>query len=201
MKHLLILISLALIISACQPKKLPILGNRDFVNGDSVYHTIPDFAFVDQDSNTVTNKTYENKIYVADFFFTTCPTICPVMKTQLLRVYDKFKDNPQVGILSHTIDPRHDSVAVLKAYAKRLGVSGNFWHFVTGDRDKIYEIGQKDYLVTAGEDSTAAGGIIHSGAFLLIDKKRRIRGQYDGTKEDQVSHLLKDMDILLKEEE
>ncbi|GAB3517071.1 SCO family protein [Emticicia fontis] len=201
MKHLLTIIGLAFIIGACQPKKLPILGERDFVDGDSVYHTIPDFQFIDQDSNAVTNKTYENKIYVADFFFTTCPTICPVMKTQLLRIYDKYKDNSEVGILSHTIDPRHDSVAVLRAYAKRLGVTGNFWHFVTGEREKIYEIGQRDYLVTAGEDSTAPGGIIHSGAFLLIDKKRRVRGQYDGTKEDQVSRLLKDMDILLKEEE
>lgn len=198
MKHLLTIIGLAIIINACQPKKLPILGNRDFVNGDSVYHTIPDFTFVDQDSNVVTNKTYENKIYVTDFFFTTCPTICPVMKTQMLRIYDKFKDNPQVGILSHTIDPRHDSVAVLKAYAKRLGVSGNFWHFVTGNRDKIYELGQRDYYVTAGKDSTAPGGIIHSGAFILVDKKRRIRGMYDGTKEDQVSRLMRDMDVLLK---
>ncbi|RFS16827.1 SCO family protein [Emticicia sp. C21] len=199
MKHLLTILGLAILISACQPKKLPILGDREFVNGDSVYHTIPDFTFVDQDSNEVTNKTYDNKIYVTDFFFTTCPTICPIMKTQMLRIYDKFKDNPQVGILSHTIDPRHDSVAVLKAYAKRLGVSGSFWHFVTGEREKIYELGQKDYYVTAGEDSTAAGGIIHSGAFILVDKKRRVRGMYDGTKEDDVSRLMKDMDALLKE--
>jgi protein SCO1/2 len=202
MKHLLIIIiGLAFIIGACQPKKLPILGEREFINGDSVYHSIPDFTFIDQDSNVVTNKTYEGKIYVTDFFFTTCPTICPVMKTQMLRIYEKFKDNPEVGILSHTIDPRHDSVAVLRAYAKRLGVSGNFWHFVTGDRDKIYELGQKEYYVTAGEDSTAAGGIIHSGAFILVDKKRRVRGMYDGTQEKDVSRLMKDMDVLLKEEE
>ncbi len=200
MKHILIiLVGLVFITGSCQPKKLPILGERTFVNGDSVYHTIPDFSFVDQDSNEVTNKTYEGKIYVADFFFTTCPTICPIMKTQMLRIYDKFKDNPEVGILSHTIDPRHDSVAVLKAYAKRLGVSGNFWHFVTGNRDKIYELGQKEYYVTAGEDSTAAGGIIHSGAFILVDKKRRVRGMYDGTQEKEVSRLMKDMNVLLKE--
>ncbi|MBA4852103.1 SCO family protein [Emticicia sp. BO119] len=202
MKHLLIILTgLAIITGACQPKKLPILGEREFINGDSVYHTIPDFQLVDQDSNLVTNKTYENKIYVADFFFTTCPTICPIMKTQMLRIYDKFKDNPEVGILSHTIDPRHDTVAVLKAYARRLGVSGNFWHFVTGDKKTIYELGQKEYMVTANEDSAAAGGYIHSGAFLLVDKKRRIRGQYDGTKEDQVSRLMKDMEVLLKEKE
>ncbi|PLK43442.1 SCO family protein [Emticicia sp. TH156] len=201
MKHLILLmVALSCVLGACQPKKLPILGERQFINGDSVYHTIPDFKFIDQDSTVVTNQTYKNKIYVADFFFTTCPTICPIMKTQLLRVYEKFKDNPEVGILSHTIDPRHDSVAVLKAYAKRLGVDGKFWHFVTGERDKIYEMGQKEYYVTAGEDSTAAGGIIHSGAFILVDKNRRVRGMYDGTKEKDVSRLIKDMGTLLKEE-
>ncbi|UTA68925.1 MULTISPECIES: SCO family protein [Emticicia] len=201
MKHLILLmVALSCVLGACQPKKLPILGERQFINGDSVYHTIPDFKFIDQDSTEVTNQTYKNKIYVADFFFTTCPTICPIMKTQLLRVYEKFKDNPEVGILSHTIDPRHDSVAVLKAYAKRLGVDGKFWHFVTGERDKIYEMGQKEYYVTAGEDSTAAGGIIHSGAFILVDKNRRVRGMYDGTKEKDVSRLIKDMGTLLKEE-
>ncbi|WP_337044766.1 SCO family protein [Emticicia sp. 17c] len=197
---LLIFIGLSLFFSACQPKKLPILGEKDFVNGDSVYHTIPDFKLIDQDSNVVTNQTYANKIYVADFFFTTCPTICPIMKTQLLRVYDKFKENPQVGILSHTIDPRHDSVAVLKAYAKRLGVSGNFWHFVTGARNDIYDLGQKSYMVTATEDPASPGGIMHSGAFILIDKQRRVRGTYDGTKEKDVDRLMSDMEILLKEE-
>ena len=180
-------------------RKLPILGERDFVNGDSVYHTIPDFSFVNQDSSIITNKTYEGKIYVADFFFTTCPTICPVMKKQMLRVYEKYKENPKVGILSHTIDPRHDSVKVLKEYATRLGINGKMWNFVTGEKSKIYEIGEKSYYVTAGEDSTAAGGIIHSGAFILVDTKRRVRGVYDGTKETDVTKLMKDMEVLLNE--
>lgn len=180
-------------------RKLPIMGERDFVNGDSVYHTIPDFSFVNQDSSIITNKTYEGKIYVADFFFTTCPTICPVMKKQMLRVYEKYKENPKVGILSHTIDPRHDSVKILKEYASQLGVSGKMWNFVTGEKAKIYEIGEKSYYVTAGEDSTAAGGIIHSGAFILVDTKRRVRGIYDGTKETDVTKLIKDMEVLLNE--
>lgn len=180
-------------------RKLPIMGERDFVNGDSVYHTIPDFSFVNQDSSIITNKTYEGKIYVADFFFTTCPTICPVMKKQMLRVYEKYKENPKVGILSHTIDPRHDSVKVLKEYATQLGISGKMWNFVTGEKAKIYEIGEKSYYVTAGEDSTAAGGIIHSGAFILVDTKRRVRGIYDGTKETDVTKLIKDMEVLLNE--
>lgn len=180
-------------------RKLPIMGERDFVNGNSVYHTIPDFSFVNQDSSIITNKTYEGKIYVADFFFTTCPTICPVMKKQMLRVYEKYKENPKVGILSHTIDPRHDSVKVLKEYATRLGINGKMWNFVTGEKSKIYEIGEKSYYVTAGEDSTAAGGIIHSGAFILVDTKRRVRGVYDGTKETDVTKLMKDMEVLLNE--
>lgn len=180
-------------------RKLPIMGERDFVNGDSVYHTIPDFSFVNQDSSIITNKTYEGKIYVADFFFTTCPTICPVMKKQMLRVYEKYKENPKVGILSHTIDPRHDSVKVLKEYATQLGINGKMWNFVTGEKSKIYEIGEKSYYVTAGEDSTAAGGIIHSGAFILVDTKRRVRGVYDGTKETDVTKLMKDMEVLLNE--
>ena len=180
-------------------RKLPIMGERDFVNGDSVFHTIPDFAFINQDSLPITNKTYEGKIYITDFFFTTCPTICPVMKKQMLRVYEKYKENTKIGILSHTIDPRHDSVQVLKEYATRLGINGNMWNFVTGDKSKIYKLGEKSYYITAGEDSTAAGGIIHSGAFILVDTKRRVRGIYDGTKETDVTKLIKDMQVLLNE--
>jgi len=117
----------------------------------------------------------------------------------LLRVYEKYKENPKIGILSHTIDPRHDSVQVLKEYATRLGIDAKMWNFVTGEKSKIYEIGEKSYYVTAGEDSTAAGGIIHSGAFILVDTKRRVRGVYDGTKETDVTKLIKDMEVLLNE--
>lgn len=196
---LLSIVTISIISCDNSSRKLPIMGERDFVNGDSVYHTIPDFSFVNQDSSIITNKTYEGKIYVADFFFTTCPTICPVMKKQMLRVYEKYKENPKVGILSHTIDPRHDSVKVLKEYATQLGISGKMWNFVTGEKAKIYEIGEKSYYVTAGEDSTAAGGIIHSGAFILVDTKRRVRGIYDGTKETDVTKLIKDIEVLLIE--
>lgn len=182
--------------------QLPILGPREVVNGDTVYHQIPNFSFVNQDSVPITQDFFKDKIYVADFFFTSCPTICPVMKTQMLRVYEKYKNNPKVGILSHTIDPRHDSVSVLKEYRSRLGVTGDTWQFVTGEQAKIYEIGEKSYMVTAQEDpaAIAEGGFIHSGAFLLIDSKRHIRGMYDGTKEDEVNKLMRDMDLLLKEE-
>jgi len=195
------------IATSCETKKLPYLGEPDIVkkvvNGketeETVYPTIPDFSFTNQDKQTVTQADFKNKIYVADFFFVTCPTICPIMKKNMLTVYKEFKDNPDVKILSHTIDPEHDNPDVLKQYAKDLGVTGTTWQFVTGDREKIYDIGQKHYMVSAMEDSSQAGGYIHSGAFVLIDKDRHIRGMYDGTTEEGTAKLKEDLKILLKE--
>ncbi|MCA0230297.1 MAG: SCO family protein [Bacteroidetes bacterium] len=188
-------------------ERLPILGERDtvkkMVDGkevvDTVYHTIPDFKFVNQEGDTVSAQNFNDKIYVADFFFTTCPTICPVMKKQMKKVYEKFKGENEVAILSHTIDPEHDTPAVLKEYAKDLGVSGTQWMFVTGNREKIYEIGEKQYLVVAGADSTAPGGYIHSGAFVLVDKQKRVRGMYNGTDEAGTQRLIADIERLRKE--
>ena len=205
-RHLFILTLLVNIASCEKPdkgeEKLPILGKKEVTAGkDTVYHTIADFSFVDQDSSVVTPSTFEDKIYVADFFFTSCPTICPIMKTQMLRVYEEFEDNEEVKFLSHTIDPDYDTVALLKDYAERLGVKSNKWHFVTGEKEAIYEIGQGSYMVTALEDKEEPGGFLHSGAFILVDKKRRIRGIYDGTKEEAVDQLIKDIPKLLSESE
>ena len=198
-------------ISGCsaksEPEKLPILGKREViekeVNGelvpDTVYHTIPDFAFVDQDSNWVTPETFKDKVYVADFFFTTCPTICPIMKTQMMRLYDHFYDNDEVVLLSHSIDPVYDSVKVLKDFAQRLGVETHKWHFITGKKEEIYGIGENSYMVTAQEDEGAPGGYVHSGAFILVDKAKRIRGFYDGTVKEDVDQLIHDIDLLLTE--
>jgi protein SCO1/2 len=184
---------------------LPYLGRHDYqekvVNNqtvvDTLYHQVADFSFLNQDSLIVTPATFENKVYVTDFFFTSCPTICPVMKTQMLRVYDAFKDNNEVALLSHTIDPKHDTVALLHDYAERLGVSSDKWHFVTGEKDKIYEMGLKSYMVTAMEDDQEPGGFIHSGAFILVDKDGHIRGMYDGTKPEQVDILIRDIQKLI----
>ncbi len=191
-----------------ESKSLPILGHMNLVDRvkdgkkviDTVYHTIPDFSFIDQDSNSVTHHTFDDKIYVADFFFTSCPDICPAMKTQMLRVYEKFHDNPGFALLSHTIDPKRDSVGVLKDYSERLGVeeSGK-WFFVTGEKEDIYDIGLNGYMVTADESPDAPGGYIHSGAFILVDKERRIRGVYDGTKEEKVDLLMEDIPKLMAE--
>lgn len=201
--------SLAIAAVSCggNDQKLPILGERDWVKKtvdgkevvDTIYNKIPPFAFVNQNGDTVTEKAVENKIYVTDFFFTTCPTICPVMKRQMVKVYQAYKGNPDVMIISHTIDPEHDTPQVLNKFAKDLGVEGTQWQFLTGDKQRIYEIGQNNYMSTAKEDTTVQGGYIHSGAFILVDKEKHVRGMYDGTTEEGTQKLLKDMERLLAE--
>lgn len=208
MKYYLMIV-FAITILSCNKNtdRLPILGERDtakrMVDGkevvDTIYHTIPDFKFVNQNSDTITAQNFKNKIYIADFFFTTCPTICPIMKKQMRKVYDKIKGQNDVAILSHTIDPEHDTPKVLKEYARDLGVTGTQWMFVTGDREQIYEIGEKKYLVVAGADSTAPGGYIHSGAFVLIDKAKRVRGMYNGTDDEATKRLINDIARLQEE--
>lgn len=208
MKTNSIFLGLALLIGvSCKPGSessttadLPILGER-YVdeNQDTVYHQIADFAFVNQLGDSVTNADLAGKIYVADFFFTSCPTICPIMKKEMLRVYGDFKGNPDFKILSHSIDPTHDTQAVLKDYAEKLGVQdAATWNFLTGDQEKIFEIGQTSYLTTAMADQLEPGGFLHSGAFLLVDGKGRIRGVYDGTKSAQVDRLISDIPKLLE---
>ncbi len=196
---------LAACTSANRPYELPVYGQPDFVerevNGELVTDTIPhriaDFAFLDQDSIWITNDSFKDQVYVADFFFTSCPTICPVMKAQMLRVYEAYEAEPQVAILSHTIDPKHDTVAVLRDFAQKLGVKSSKWHFVTGEMETIYEIGEKSYMVAAAADNEAPGGYIHSGAFLLVDQNRQIRGVYDGTVPEQVDLLIEDIKRLI----
>ena len=209
MKKLLLflLFPVALAISCSSPSEktsetaeLPILGER-YVddNQDTVYHSIADFAFINQVGDTIRKEDMVGKIYVADFFFTTCPTICPVMKKEMLRVYEQFKGDPNFRILSHSIDPSHDTQAVLKDYAEKLGVpDAATWNFLTGDQEKIFEIGQTSYLTTTMADDMEPGGFLHSGAFLLVDQQGRIRGVYDGTKTEQVDRLLADIPKLLK---
>lgn len=184
--------------------ELPYLGERQLVQRevdgrqvtDTVYHRIPDFAFINQDSQVVTSLTVQDKVYVTDFFFTTCPTICPKMKSQMLRIYEAFEDDPQVMLLSHTIDPKHDTVAVLRDYADRLQVNSDKWHFVTGEKDSIYSIALQ-YMVSAMEDEEEPGGFVHSGAFVLVDQNRHVRGIYDGTDPAQVDRLIRDIPALL----
>ena len=190
-----------LVVLGCQQeKKLPFLGPKEIgKQGDTLYHKIPDFKFLNQDSLWISEKDMAGKIYVADFFFTTCPTICPKMKTQLLRIYDKFAEDDRIRILSHTIDPEFDGVRVLKDYAKKLNITSPRWNLLTGKKSDIYRLGEKSYMVTAQEDANEEGGFVHSGAFILVDQNRHVRGIYDGTKEEDVNHLIEDIGVLLKE--
>lgn len=188
---------------SCQPsmrnEKLPIIGNKDIIGGDTIYHTVPDFAFVNQDSQLITNATFKDKIYVTDFFFTSCPTICPKMKKQMLRLYANYEQDDRILLLSHSIDTKRDTVGKLKSYAAGLGVSSDKWHFVTGDKDAIFEIAD-DYFSVAQDDPNAPGGFDHSGRFILVDKNRHVRSFCDGTDPAAVDQFMDDIDRLLKQE-
>lgn len=183
-----------LLITSChqEEKKLP------FLQQDK-NQKIPAFSLRNQDSVVVTERDFNGAIYVADFFFTSCPTICPTMHRNLLKVYQKYKGNPKVKIASHTIDVKYDLPSRMKAYATKLGVKGTQWEFLWGSRDEIYALAERNYLVSAQEDKKAPGGFVHQGYLILVDQQKRIRGAYDGTQDDDVKKLMKDMDILLKE--
>lgn len=162
-------------------------------------HRIADFKLINQLGDTITLKNLEGKIYVADFFFTTCPTICPKMSDQMYRVYQKYKDNPDVLILSHTVMPEVDSVPVLKAYAEKYGADANKWIFLTGPKEEIYQLARKSYFAVISEGDGGVSDFIHTENFILVDKQKRIRGFYDGTSKEDVDRLIKEISYLLKE--
>ncbi|MCB0556986.1 MAG: SCO family protein [Phaeodactylibacter sp.] len=193
-----LLLALALLLSHCRERSLPILSKTHEENGKLVYEQIPDFAFIGQDSSRVDNATFAGKAYVADFFFTSCPTICPIMTHNMLRIYDHFKDNDKLLLLSHTIDPKRDSVARLRQYAENLGVRPDKWHFVTGNKDSLYEIAD-DYFNIVIEDPTLPTGFDHSGRIVLVDPNRHIRAYCQGTDSLAVKAFIKDIEILLDE--
>ncbi|MEZ4983422.1 MAG: SCO family protein [Saprospiraceae bacterium] len=178
---------------------LPIVGNTVIVNGDTIYHQIADFRFINQDSQWVDNATFAGKVYVADFFFTSCPTICPKVTRQMLRLYEHYAPDNRILFLSHSIDVRRDTVERLKEYATGLGVTSDRWHFVTGDHDQIYEMAD-DYFSTALVDTDAPGGFDHSGLLILVDENRHVRSFCDGTNEEEVNRLMMDIDKLLRQE-
>ena len=210
MRLIYLMLATLVVLQSCNSgaqRKLPILGEREpverVVDGktivDTIYQTIAPFSYLNQDSIKVTDKDFDGKIYVADFFFTSCNTICPVMHRNMLKVYEKFQNNPEVKILSHSIDTKYDVPSRLKKYAGKLGIEGNQWEFVHGSSDSIYNVSAKNYLVAAYEDKSDPQGFVHQGWFILVDKDKRLRGAYDGTKPDQVNLLIDDMQILLDE--
>jgi protein SCO1/2 len=181
---------------------VPYFGERELApNGkDTIYHSIPAFKFVDQDGDTITDKNYEGKIYVADYFFTTCKSICPKMATGLLEVQEKFAfANGLVQILSHTVNPENDSVPVLKAYSEMVHADTKMWNFVTGDKKQLYDIARNGYLVNAMEGDGGPNDFIHSEQLILVDKEKHIRGIYDGTNIKEVNDLVNDIKTLIAE--
>lgn len=201
-------IVLSLFYSALKPKKtLPIYNPADVnpelvdstVQYKSKYHTIADFSFTNQNGKTITQKDYEGKIYVADFFFTTCGSICPKMTSNLSEIQTAFANNPKVKLLSHTVFPETDSVPVLKAYAIKHNVNDSKWNLVTGDKKEIYTMARKSYLAVKLGKPSELYDMVHTENFVLVDTKKRVRGFYDGTKKEDIQRLIEDITFLSNE--
>jgi len=189
-------------------KKLPIVGNHRLetlqlaeggVRIDTVFHKISPFKFTNQDGVEVDESIVKGKVYVCDYFFTTCKSICPIMSKQLDRVYEHWSDNPNVMILSHTVDPETDTPQVLKAYSEKFKANTDRWMFLTGTKEALYTHARRDYLLDARESFGGDEDFIHTQNFALVDQQGRIRGFYDGTSNIEVDQLIKDIAFLLME--
>jgi protein SCO1/2 len=177
-------------------KSLPI---EDPEPNDGKPHTIPDFAFVNQLGDTVTQDDFADKVYVANFFFTACPSTCPPMMENLTKVQKAFKQNDRVALLSHTVDPKRDTVEALQEYAEEYGVNADQWDLVTGNKTPLYNMARNGYDVVSLEGSgRGPAGFVHSSKVILVDRQQRIRGYYDGTEESAIDRLIKDIRFLLK---
>lgn len=167
----------------------------------SAKHTIADFKLINQLGDTITQADFEGKVYVADFFFATCPTICPIMSAHIADLQDHFKDRPEVMFLSHSVTPQIDSVPLLREYGERYGANPEVWMLTTGDKAHIYQLARKSYFAVLDEGDGGVQDFIHTENFILVDTKRRIRGFYDGTSETDMERLKEEIDILLNEKE
>jgi protein SCO1/2 len=168
---------------------------------DTIYHTVKNFSFISQDSSLVTQETFKNKIYIADFFFTTCKSICPKMSNQLMRVQHEFKDEPDILLISHTVDPENDTPPVLAEYAAKHQAIKGKWFFVTGDKVQLYDVARNSYFITAMEGNGGPDDFIHSEKVVLIDKAGHIRGFYDGTDYYEITRLIEEIKLLKSEYE
>lgn len=202
-------ICIPLFMNALTPKKrLPIMNPSDVnvelvdstVQHVSKYHTIADFSFTNQNGKTITQKDYKGKVYVADFFFTTCQTICPKMTSNMTEIQKAFLNNPKVMLLSHSVLPDTDSVPVLKEYALKNGVVDGKWNLVTGNKKEIYGIARKSYLAVKTGSPDQLYDMVHTENFILVDTKQRVRGFYDGTKTEDITRLIQDVKWLVESE-
>lgn len=202
------IVTLTVFYIALKPKKsLPIFSpsmvNPEMVDSTvqyvSKYHTIGDFSFTNQNGKTITQKDYQNKVFVADFFFTTCESICPIMTTNMVDIQKAFINNPKVMLLSHSVLPDVDDVKVLKEYASKNGVIDSKWNLVTGDKKAIYKMARKSYLAVKLGNPNELYDMVHTENFVLVDTKMRVRGFYDGTKKEDIEKLIEDVKFLCEE--
>lgn len=201
-------IIVALFYRALKPKPRLMVYQPSMVNQELVdtslqyvrkYHTIAPFKLVNQNGDTITEKDYEGQIYIADFFFTTCPTICPIMTDHMRQIQEATKAYPDIKLLSHSVTPEIDSVPQLKKYALEKGVNDDRWNLVTGDKKQIYELSRKSYFAVLTDGDGGPFDMIHTENFVLVDKEKRIRGFYDGTDPEAIETLLEDLEVLRAE--
>ena len=168
---------------------------------DTIYHSIPEFEFLDQNGQAFGSKDLKDKIYVANFFFTSCPRICPAMQTLMKKVQDTddFKKLNDFKLVSFTVDPDNDTSEKLKEFAERVGADEGRWYFLTGDRQKIYDLAYEGFMANTMEDETADGGFLHSDMILLIDRDKHVRGIYEGTSLKDVKRLIDEIKVLVAE--
>lgn len=199
------MVIISLFYNALKPQKVLPVYQPNMVSNELVdttvqeikkYHRIAPFKLLNQNGDTITEAHYENKIYIADFFFTTCPSICPIMTENMGIVQKEILNDPDVLLLSHSVTPEIDSVPQLKKYAIEKGVIDSKWNLVTGDKKQIYELARKSYLVVKTDGDGGPYDMIHTENFVLVDQKKRIRGYYDGTKRAEIEKLLEDLATL-----
>ena len=189
------------ILASCNSESLPYIGRTDIdpETNKETKHTVSSFSFMNQDSILITEDYLKNKITVVDFFFTTCPTICPEMTKNMRGLQEEWKENKSIQFLSHTVDPKTDTPKKLKGFANFFKADTKNWNFVTGKKSELYDLGFHSYMVTTDEDDIAPGGFIHSSLFILVDGDLHIRGIYDGLEEEELTKLNKDVTLLINE--
>jgi len=190
-----------------QEENLPVYNPTDFnpelvdasLRNTESQHTVAAFELVNHNGKTITEKDYENKIYVTDFFFTRCPSICPVMSNNMEKLQSTFLEDKEVMFLSMSVTPIMDSIPILKKYAEKHGVIDSKWNIATGDKKHIYNLARKSYFAVVDQGDGGLQDFIHTPNFILVDKEKRIRGVYDGTKDDEIERIIQDIALLQKE--
>ena len=180
-----------------EPVELPVVSGCEQSNLEE--HQVPPFSLLTQDSTVITEKDFEDKVYVAGFFFSTCPTTCVQMTSEILRLQDYFEDNEQIKVVFHSVNPAYDTPSILKDYAINYGINTDFWKLVTGEKKEIYDIAKCGYYVVARSDDSNPTGLIHTEKVVLIDKEKNIRGYYNATKREDIDRLILEIQVLLQE--